>query len=108
MRWKILGFALIVIATVSAVFIGYLSAGNNVKNEENIVAETGTVVFLDFEGGFYGIIGDGGERYDSLNLDQEFEVDGLRVYFEAKILHDVATFHMWGTPVSLVKLQRLE
>lgn len=108
MRWKMLAFALVMVATVSAVVMGYLSACNEIKNEENIVVGTGTIEFLDFEGGFYGIISDDGERYDPLNMKQEFQVNGLRVYFEAKVLHDVVTFHMWGTPVSILKIQKLE
>jgi hypothetical protein len=79
-----LAFALVMVATVSAIVMGYLSACNEIRNEENIVVGTGTIEFLDFEGGFYGIISDDGERYDPLNMNQEFQVNGLRVYFEAK------------------------
>ena len=42
----------------------------------------GTVVFLEREGGLYGLLGDDGGAYEPTNLPPEFTVDGLRVRFE--------------------------
>ena len=67
----------------------------------------GTIVFNDFEGGFYGIIGDDGEHYDPLNLPPEFNEDGLRVRFEGIMRGDVASYHMWGHVIELTKIERL-
>ena len=47
--------------------------------------ETGTIQYNDFEGGFYGIVGDNGEAYDPINLPTEFEEDGLRVKYSIEI-----------------------
>jgi len=74
---------------------------------EDAVKVTGTVVFLSFEGGFYGIKGDDGRNYDPTNLPQEFQKDGTRVRFEAKELPGRASVHMWGTIVELVLIQKL-
>jgi hypothetical protein len=68
---------------------------------------TGTIVFLSFEGGFYGIKGDDGRSYDPINLPVEFRKEGMRIRFEAKELRDRASFHMWGTIVELVHVQKL-
>jgi hypothetical protein len=68
---------------------------------------TGTIVFLSFEGGFYGIKGDDGRSYDPTNLPVEFRKEGIRVRFEAKELRDRASFHMWGTIVELVHIEKL-
>jgi hypothetical protein len=73
---------------------------------DNIIG-TGTVIFLSFEGGFYGIKGDDGKSYDPINLPEDLRKDGLRVRFEAKELKDRASFHMWGTIVELVHIQKL-
>jgi hypothetical protein len=73
---------------------------------ENIVSGTGTIVFMGFEGGFYGIISDDGEHYDSVNLDRRFRVDGLRVRFEVRLLQDVLSVHMWGKLVSILHIER--
>ena len=73
---------------------------------DNIIG-TGTVVFLSFEGGFYGIKADDGQSYDPTNLPVEFRKDGLRVRFEAKVLSNQASFHMWGIIVEIIHIQSL-
>jgi len=74
---------------------------------EDAIKITGTVVFLSFEGGFYGIVGDDGKHYDPTNLSLELQKDGLRVRFEAKELPGLASVHQWGTIVELVTIQKL-
>ena len=74
---------------------------------QNVVSGTGTVKYIDLEGGFYGIIGDNGEYYDPTNLSQEFQEDCLRIHFEAKILEDIVNTHMWGTMVEITKIEML-
>jgi hypothetical protein len=93
-------------ATVTLLCFVLLSGCINA--EGNRVSETkGTIVFNDFEGGFYGIVADNGERYDPLNLPPDFNEDGLRVKFEGVIQPDVASFHMWGKVIELTKIERL-
>ncbi len=75
---------------------------------ETRVEGTGTVVFVELEGGFYGIVADDGARYEPLNLPAEFQQDGLRVRFRARVLKDVASVHMWGRPVELLQIEALE
>lgn len=68
------------------------------------VAITGTVTYIDLEGGFYGIIADDGARYLPLDLPEEFEEDGLAVSAEVVVNDDVATIQMWGTPVEIMAI----
>ena len=75
--------------------------------DKNIVEGTGTMKYLDFEGGFYGIVADDGQHYDLLNLPSEFEEDGLRVSFRGKIRNDLASFHMWGNIIKLIYIKKL-
>jgi hypothetical protein len=65
---------------------------------------TGTVTWVPIEGGFFGIISDDGKRYDPLNLPAEYAHDGMRVGFTAKTEPDMASFHMWGTIVSIIDM----
>ncbi len=106
MRRIFLLFIFIIVATISIVFINYLSALYYVENEKKVIVDTGTIKFLSFEGRFYGIVSDNGRFYDPVDLKKEYEVDGLWVYFEAKIL-DLSTIHMWGKPVTILKIQNL-
>lgn len=69
--------------------------------------QAGMVIFVDLEGGFYGIRGDDGEDYYPLQLEEEFRVNGLRVSFESEPAKDVVTIHMWGTPVTLTYMEEM-
>jgi len=112
MRWKMLALALIAISLIPVLVVGYISMHNETGDKEDCsnlvdVTGTGTVVYLTFEGGFWGIVGDDGEHYDPVNLDPEFRVKGLRVYLEVKIRHDLVSFHMWGKIVEILKIQKI-
>jgi len=76
-------------------------------NQLNVVSGTGIIRFFDLEGGFYCIIDSDGKHYYPINLSEEFQVDGLRVYFEAKILQDEGTSQMQEIAVSVLKIQKL-
>ena len=56
----------------------------------------GTVRHISVEGGFYGIVGDDGKRFDPVNLPAPFQKDNLPVRFRGKVLKDRVSFHMWG------------
>ena len=71
-----------------------------------VVNDTGTVRYQSLEGGFYGIMGDAGGRYDPVNLPASAQVDGLRVRFVARTLGGVSV-HMWGTMVRIESIEAL-
>lgn len=75
--------------------------------EPTSVSGTGTIRFIDLEGGFFGILADDGSEYLPLNLPAEFENDGLRVSFEANIAKDVTTIQQWGVPVNITRIETL-
>ena len=99
-------FLLVYFLVLLAVFLLVTLSPIAFKSDQNIVSGTGTIIFLDFEGGFYGILSDGGEHYDPVNLSKEFQVDGLRVRFEVKILQGVGSIHMWGKVVSIRHIEK--
>jgi inhibitor of cysteine peptidase len=72
------------------------------------VSGTGTVKYIDLEGGFYGIVGDDNKHYDPMNLDQTYQQDGLRVRFQARIRQDISSIHMWGTIIEITKIEKIE
>jgi hypothetical protein len=77
------------------------------RGGENIAA-TGTVAHIDLEGGFWGIIGDDGKRYDVSNLPQGFRKEGLRVRFVGSVRPSQVSFHMWGVMVEVITLERIK
>jgi putative hemolysin len=66
------------------------------------VATTGTVTYIDLEGGFYGIVASDGERYLPLGLDEAYRVDGMRLTFAGEVARDTMTIQQWGTPVEIL------
>jgi hypothetical protein len=76
---------------------------NGPEDSRAIVA---TVHYLPIEGGFYGIVGHDGRRYDPVNLPAEFKHDGLSVLCRVRVLRNRASFHMWGQLVEIVDIQR--
>ena len=90
---------------VAFVLIGVFALSAQFAANDGVIHGKGTVRYLDFEGGFYGIVGDDGKNYDPINMPQEFKVDGLRVRFTANIT-DYMSFHMWGYVVRLVTIER--
>ena len=80
-------------------------AGDEKKG--GLITVTGTITYIDFEGGFYGFVADNGDRYFPVNLDQQYKVDNLKVRIEGKIRKNVMTTTMWGTPLEIVKVERL-
>jgi inhibitor of cysteine peptidase len=68
---------------------------------------TGTITYLNFEGGFYGIVADNGKHYDPINLPSEYEESGLRVVFIGKVREDLVSFHMWGELIELISIKKL-
>jgi endonuclease YncB( thermonuclease family) len=83
------------------------SGDKGVEGAQDVISFKGRVVYRTFEGGFWGIISDDGQRYDPLVLPEQFRIEGMRV--EGKVRRrNVAHFHMWGIIVELVELKIIE
>ena len=106
-KYKILGLSLLLIAVsvgIPLLVIGQISHSEN--SNKDLIYDTGEIVYLSFEGGFFGIKSDDGNNYDPLNLPYEFAVVGLRVEFIGERL-DLDSFHMWGIILRIVFIQKL-
>lgn len=82
--------------------------GGDKEKGADILSGTGTINHINLEGGFYGITTDDGQKYLPKSLAQDFKVNGLRVRFQVKILTGVVTMYMWGTPVEVLSIERLQ
>lgn len=78
--------------------------GDCAKDE---ISVKGTVEHVELEGGFWGVIGDDGKRYDVVNLSKEFRKQGLRVKFVGRLRPDRVSFHMWGVIVEVISIEKL-
>ncbi len=78
------------------------------SSEKDLISGVGMILFQDLEGGFYGLVADDGATYDPLNLDDAFKHDSLRVRFQARRRTGVMTTRMWGQPVEILDMARLD
>ena len=65
---------------------------------------TGTVVYMDLEGGFFAIDGDDGQKYSPIDLPEAFKKDGLHVKVSARTNPDAMGIHMYGTIIEIVDI----
>jgi len=79
---------------------------SRIISSRDIIEGIGTIIYVDLEGGFYGIIADD-KHYLPVNLSKEFEKDGLRVKFKAKIQKNLVSIHMWGILIELTNINKI-
>lgn len=85
-----------------------VTANKTMTETETVTPEisgTGTVTYIDLEGGFYGIVADDGTHYLPLDLDEAYQQDGLKVQFTLSPAEDMMTIQQWGTPVYVVSIE---
>ena len=69
---------------------------------------TGKVIYLDLEGGFWGIISDTGEHWMPLKMPASLKKEGLRVKLIANERDDVMGIGMWGSPIRIISYEVLD
>jgi hypothetical protein len=77
------------------------------KAKETLMTVTGTMKFMSFEGGFYGIVTDKGQKLLPLNLKAEYRQDGMKLKVTGKIETEVMTIQQWGTPFTIESVEVL-
>jgi len=108
-RWQVDGMNVTFVAEVQENTMTIQQWGRPVEvlaidtaGNATFVAKTGTVTYIDLEGGFYGIVADDGMPYLPSGLAEDYRVDGLRLTFVAEVQEGVATIQQWGTPVEII------
>jgi len=96
--------SLCILLLLCAIAFGYACYGE--APDSSSVQGTGTIQYMDVEGGFYAISSDDGAGYDPTNLATGFQRDGLRVRFEGKLLGNVS-IHQWGKLIELTSIEAL-
>ena len=66
--------------------------------------QQGELVFMQLEGGFYGIISATGEKLLPLNLSEAYYQAGAKIRFKAENA-SVNTIQQWGTPVTILAIE---
>ena len=81
---------------------------NNMKTEAAEMIQV-KVVYLDFEGGFYGLITNEGKKLLPMNLAKEYKIADTILEVQGQEVTDMATTKQWGTlfKLSNIKLIKL-
>jgi len=74
-------------------------------NQEKIMWQQGKVIYLDFEGGFYGIVAESGDKYLPMSMPKEFLQNGAIIKFKGKIIEDMMTIRQWGQPFEIKEIK---
>ncbi len=98
----LIGFLIfgITVINASTIFPNYKT-----PNLEEKIMGQGEVIYIDLEGGFFGIISNDGKHFNPINLPPEYKIDGLKVFFEAIIRNDLVSFYMWGYIIELINIR---
>jgi hypothetical protein len=68
---------------------------------------TGTVIHEDLEGGFWGLVGDDGEKYRPVDsLPETVRKDGCRIEADVEPVQ-AFSFAMWGRNVRVHSIEKL-
>lgn len=68
-----------------------------------------TVKYYDFEGGFYGLISQTGDKLLPMNLAKQYKLQGTILKVKGELIKDMMTIQQWGQPfrisdIELIKL----
>jgi inhibitor of cysteine peptidase len=85
----------------------HITREKGIQSNEQIISAEGTIVYQEFEGGFFGIITDNDYKYNPFNLPVNFKRDGLRIRFEGKLKTDLVSIHMWGKLLEITGINEL-
>ena len=77
------------------------------QNNDQVIRGEGTVVLVTDGGGFFGIVTDDGLKYNPLNLEDRYKVNGARVVFTAQLEPEAYTLVRWGMPVRILEIEML-
>ncbi len=90
----VLATFLAMVAVMLIVMVGITGIASSSEKVKNI---KGTIVYINAEGGFLGILGDDDKRYDPIYLPTELKRPGLRAEFQLMILEGHIGLRMLAT-----------
>lgn len=67
-----------------------------------------TISYMDFEGGFFGIVTDKGEKLLPMNLSKDFQQVGAKVRIKGKLIDDMMTTQQWGQPFRISEIELIK
>lgn len=72
------------------------------------VEVSGTVVWKNFEGGFWGFDSDDGKKFMPQNLPKAYRQDGTKLKLTGLVITDMMTFQQYGQPLKIKDVVLIE
>ncbi len=66
---------------------------------------SGKVIWVELEGGFWGIMTHQGQKLDPRGLPESMRKEGLRVKGTIRLLKNMMSIRMWGTLVEITAIE---
>lgn len=67
-----------------------------------------TVKYLDFEGGFYGLVSEKGAKLLPISLPAKYKIEGTILRVKGHILTDMMTIQQWGEAFKIVEIKLIK
>lgn len=67
-----------------------------------------SVKFLNFEGGFYGLVSEKGVKLLPMNLPLKYQIDGTILRVKGQAIKDMITIQQWGEPFELSDIELIK
>ena len=67
-----------------------------------------TVVYNDFEGGFYGLTTKAGVKLLPMNLAKQYKLPGTVLKVKGVMIKDMATMQQWGEPFKITDIELIK
>ena len=67
-----------------------------------------TVKYLNFEGGFYGLVSSTGEKLLPMNLAKEYQLEGTKLKVKGQLIKDMMTIQQWGEPFKITDVELIK
>jgi len=77
---------------------------SSVYADDKLLIFQGEVVFVEIEGGFYGIVDQNGQKYLPSNLPDILKQNGLKVRGTAQLKSGKLGFKQWGKMIDIIEI----
>lgn len=81
---------------------------DSVVIKEKKMWHQGKVIYLDLEGGFYGIVSESGAKFLPMSMPKEFLQSGAIIKFRGKMIKDIVTIQQWGQPFQIQEVELIK
>lgn len=67
-----------------------------------------TVNYYDFEGGFYGLTSQTGDKLLPMNLAKQYKFQGTVLKVKGELIKDMMTIQQWGEPFRIIDVELIK